>query len=223
MPVSWITITNFGGAAVMLPAAAAITAWLLLGRVWRMALAWALLFGIGALLVALSKMLFLGWGIGIRAIDFTGISGHAMLAAAVFPTVAHLVLQKRSPHVRLCGAALALALSLGVAVSRVALIAHSVSEAVAGCALGFAVSAAFIHLTRKLEAPRLSALPMALSLFVLIMLLHGERLPTQRWITDAALQLSGREHPFRRARWKASGLPGVTPAITRQPARLPHT
>ncbi|GAB3628868.1 phosphatase PAP2 family protein [Pandoraea terrae] len=201
----WITLTNFGGAAVTVPAAAAVTVWLAIGRVWRMALIWALLFVGGALLVVTTKVLFLGWGIGIRALDFTGISGHAMQAAALFPTMAYLVLQDRSQRIRLGGVALALLFSAGVAASRVALAAHSVSEAVAGCVVGFAVSAAFIYLTRKLDTPKLRMLPVALSLFALVAFLHGESVPTQRWITDVALHLSGREQSFRRAQWKMDG------------------
>ena len=32
-----------------------------------------------------SKVAFIGWGLGLSALDFTGISGHAMIASAVYP------------------------------------------------------------------------------------------------------------------------------------------
>lgn len=208
----WITITNFGSAAVTVPAAAALTVWLLAARAWRTAFIWVALFGTGALVVAASKVMFLGWGLGVRELDFTGVSGHTMLAATVYPVIAWLLLRRLAWPWRVLGMAFATAGSVAVGVSRVALSAHSVSEAVAGCVVGFIVCAAFAWLTRHDDAPNLKTLPMAASLFVLVMWLHGERVPTQRWITHIALNLSGRDHPFRRASWHARK-PVVPPVI----------
>ncbi|VVD85351.1 phosphatase PAP2 family protein [Pandoraea communis] len=200
---SWITITNFGSAAVTVPAAAALTLWLLSARAWRIAFTWVALFGAGALVVAVSKVMFLGWGLGVRELDFTGVSGHTMLAATVYPVIAWLLLRRFAWPWRVLGMAAAMAGSVAVGVSRVALSAHSISESAAGCAVGFAVCAAFAWFTRREEAPELKTLPMAASLFVLVMWLHGEQVPTQRWITHIALTLSGHEQPFRRISWLA--------------------
>ncbi|AJC22465.1 phosphatase PAP2 family protein [Pandoraea pulmonicola] len=203
MSNSWITITNFGSAAVTVPAAAALTLWLLSARAWRMAITWGVMFAAGALLVAVSKVMFLGWGMGVRELDFTGVSGHTMLAATVYPVIAWLLLRRLAWPWRVLGMAGAMVGSVAVGVSRVALSAHSVSETVAGWMVGFAVCAAFAWFSRHDDAPNLKTLPMAASLFVLVMWLHGERVPTQRWITHIALQLSGRDQPFRRASWHA--------------------
>lgn len=219
MSSSWITITNFGSAAVTVPAAAALTLWLLSARAWRMAFIWVALFGAGALVVAASKVMFLGWGLGVRELDFTGVSGHTMLAATVYPVIAWLLLRRLAWPWRVLGMAAAMAGSVAVGVSRVALSAHSISESVAGCLVGFAVCAAFAWFTRRDDTPNLKTLPMAASLFVLVMWLHGERVPTQRWITHIALTLSGREQPFRRISWHARK-PAPPPAV---PALPPAT
>lgn len=221
MSNSWITITNFGSAAVTVPAAAALTLWLLSARAWRMAVTWGVMFAAGALLVAVSKVMFLGWGMGVRELDFTGVSGHTMLAATVYPVIAWLLLQRLAWPWRVLGMAAAMAGSVAVGVSRVALSAHSVSETVAGWAVGFAVCAAFAWFSRHDDAPNLKTLPMAASLFVLVMWLHGERVPTQRWITHIALQLSGRDQPFRRASWHAHK--PVPPASPASPVAAPST
>ena len=128
---SWINFTHFGGSTVMLPAALVITAWLIVGRAWRMAFWWCGLFCAGLLLVLATKIAFVGWGVGIRAIDFTGVSGHAMRATAVMPVMLYLILQKTPRPV--CAAGVLLGFVFGVLIGRSRLIvnAHSMSEAVA--------------------------------------------------------------------------------------------
>jgi hypothetical protein len=55
----------------------------------------------------------------------------------------------------------------------------------------------------RAESGKLSPAPVAISLAMVAITLHGISVPTQRWITDIALHLSGREQPYIRARWKA--------------------
>src|SRR5438445_2386701 len=99
----WMTITKLADTTVMVPVAAACAAWLVCGRAWRMALWWCLLFTMGLALVAATKIAFVGWGIGIRSLDFTGFSGHAMRASAVMPVLFYLLLQKAPPFARTSG------------------------------------------------------------------------------------------------------------------------
>ncbi|BET10139.1 phosphatase PAP2 family protein [Pandoraea sputorum] len=218
----WITITDFGSAAVTVPLAAALILWLLCARAWHAAFAWIALFGAGSLVVAVSKVMFLGWGLGVREIDFTGVSGHTFFAATVYPVIAWLLLSKLPWPWRVLGTLLAAAGSVAVGVSRVALSAHSVSESIAGCVVGFSVCAAFAWYTRGDDAPNLKTLPMGASLFVLMMWLHGESVPTQRWITDIALIMSGREQPFKRYSWLAhKPLPAPATPVTPMTPALP--
>ena len=79
----WYSITRLGGAGLTLPLALTIGLWLALGYTWRLALAWLGLLAGAVGIVALTKIAFLGWGVGVRAWDFTGVSGHAMLSTAV--------------------------------------------------------------------------------------------------------------------------------------------
>lgn len=198
---SWIAITNFGSSALLLPFATAIAVCLAAGRAWRMALLWLGVFLAGVTLVIVSKALFIGWGIGAHAIDFTGVSGHAMLSAAIFPTAVYLVLYRRSLSVRMWCSIGAGLIALAVAVSRVVLNAHSISEAVAGVMLGFLVSVSFIVLSRRYPDPHLSGRSLLLVFGLLFVLLYGQRLPTQHWIRDAAMSLAGHHRPFIREVW----------------------
>src|SRR5436309_8127839 len=101
--ISWVKIIHVGDIGVMIPAAAAIMAYLVIGRVWRMAWRWCLLFTLGISLVVISKIAFLGWGCGIRALDFKALSGHATSATAVIPVTLYLLLQRAQPMMRTFG------------------------------------------------------------------------------------------------------------------------
>ncbi|SAK60382.1 phosphatase PAP2 family protein [Caballeronia ptereochthonis] len=204
LPVSaWISITSFGSVGVMGPVALIVAAWLALGYRWKYACAWLALLGAASGLVALSKIAFIGWGIGLRNLDFTGISGHALMSTAVLPVAIFVALLPARAAVRALGVAAGLLLGVWVGVSRVVLDAHSISEVVAGCALGALVALAFVRIAWRAESGRLAPTPVAASLAAVVVALHGVPVPTQHWITEIALGLSGHERPYVRASWKA--------------------
>lgn len=198
---AWLRLTSFGDSVVTIPAAAAIVLWLLSGRAWRMALWWIVLFGAGMTLVVATKIAFIGWGVGITAIDFTGISGHAMRATAVLPVIGFLAFNGGRQRVRLAGFAVGLAIALLISVSRVMVDAHSVSEAVSGALLGTATSLFFMRITATSVLPVLNGWLVALSLAGLFWVSSAEPAPTQELMTDIALKLSGHDRPFTRADW----------------------
>lgn len=200
---TWLSITSLGSVGVMIPLALVIAAWLALGYPWRFAVSWLALLGGACGLVFLTKIAFLGWGIGYRAWDFTGISGHAMASSAVLPVALFVACLPGRPWLRALGAGAGVIAGVMVGVSRILLNAHSVSEVIAGCALGAAAALLFVAFAWRAEAGKLSPAPVAVSLALITIALHGMPVPTQRWITDIALQLSGHEQPFIRARWKA--------------------
>ncbi|RWB51579.1 MAG: phosphatase PAP2 family protein [Mesorhizobium sp.] len=199
----WYSITSLGGAGMTLPLAFAIALWLAVGYTWRMAAGWLLLLGAAIGVVTVTKLAFLGWGVGVRELDFTGVSGHAMLSTAVYPVALFLMLLRTHPAVRVLGVLLGLAAGMAVGVSRVVLSAHSPSEAVTGCLVGALAALLFVRMAWKAQPERLSVLPVAVSLMLLAVLMHGVHVPTQRWVTHIALKVSGHDRPFIRAKWKA--------------------
>ncbi|WP_395062713.1 phosphatase PAP2 family protein [Paraburkholderia silvatlantica] len=200
----WYSITNLGGAGLTLPLALAIALWLMVGYSWRMAASWVLVLGLAIGLVTLTKIAFLGWGVGVRELDFTGISGHAMLSTAVYPVAFFLMLQGTPSFVRAAGVTIGLAVGLAVALSRVVLDAHSPSEAVTGCVVGALTALVFARYWWQAQAQRISAAVVALSLTALTVALHNVHVPTHRWVTNIALTVSGHDRPYVRAKWKAN-------------------
>jgi membrane-associated phospholipid phosphatase len=199
----WYSITSLGSAGLTLPLAVAIALWLALGYSWRMAAGWLLLLGVAIGVVTVTKLAFLGWGVGVRELDFTGVSGHAMLSTAVYPVALFLMLLPARPALRLVGVLIGLAAGIAVGLSRVVLDAHSPSEAITGCTVGALTALMFVRWSWDAEPGRLSAVPVTVSLVMLFVGLHGVHVPTQRWVTHIALKVSGHDRPFIRARWKA--------------------
>ena len=200
--ISWFNITTAGSFSIMAPAAAIIVVWLALNRAWQLVLWWCLLF-IGSMGVAVaSKIAFIGWGIGIRSLNFTGFSGHALRAAAVAPVLLYLLLQKTASVPRKSGVLLGLVFAILIAWSRLEVNAHSVSEAIAGWLLGITVSLGFIWILSHSPKIELNPWVISLSLIGLLATPNITPVPTQRWITEAALYISGHDKPYIRATWK---------------------
>ncbi len=195
---TWWAITKLGDAYLMAPAALAITMWLLIGDARRLAALWCLLFAASMGLVAVTKIAFMGWGIGIDSFDFTGFSGHSTSATAVIPVLFYLALQRAPGTLRRFGVAAGFAVGLLICLSRLAVHTHSPSEVIAGCILGNLVSTGFIFISAGMQKPVLHRGLIAFSLVALLASSYAEAAPTQRWLEHVALYLSGRDKPFTR-------------------------
>ncbi len=200
----WLQLTAFGDSAVLAPGALIIAAWLAAGQAWRGALRWCSLFGLGLLLTVSSKIAFIGWGIGVRAIDFTGVSGHTMLATSIYGTGLWLAVPRSQPGLRTMGMVVGLLAGGLIGLSRLALDVHSPAEVVAGFVIGALVCLGFVASSQDMARPGISPL-MMVTVWVMVMAgLYGDKAPTDNLIDQAALRLSGHERPFRRATWLGS-------------------
>ena len=167
----WNTVTHLGAAGLVLPlfAAQLIGLW---SEQRALATRWALAVAMAAALTLLTKCLFLGWGLGIASLNFTGISGHALLATSIYPVLFSIHAPHNSPLWQRFGFFLGLALAVAVGISRIELNAHSASEVWAAWGLGLMVSYATVG--RQLErAPKLSTLARFSPLLLLLALNSG--------------------------------------------------
>ena len=165
---------------------------------------WALFFGIGMTLVVVTKMAFVGWGIGVASVEFAGFSGHAMRAAAVYPVACFLAFRSSGSGVRHLATAAGVVFAILIAISRVPVLAHSVSESVTGCVLGLSIAAAFIWYASTEHHWALSRMLVVLCFPIVLIAPNVEPVPAEMWITKAALYLSGRDQPYTRAMWQES-------------------
>jgi membrane-associated phospholipid phosphatase len=214
-------ITRFGEMGIVLPLAAALTLWMLAAtRALRPLLLWLLPLGLAVGITGLSKIAFIGWGLGIAAIDFTGFSGHAMFSAAIYPVLGYTLAAQwsRQPATPVWAMLAGYALALVIGWSRVHIQVHSVSEVVAGLALGASASGWTVwRMSRRLAAPHPRPhhwVLLALLGWLAVMPVHAAPSRSHDMVTQLALRLSAHEKPFRRADLHAVPTPPVAaPAV----------
>lgn len=204
----WPLITRLGEAEILLPAMLLMLAALVRQAESRpLAWSWTLLLAAAVGLTTASKVAFLGWGVGSAPLDFTGISGHSMFAAAVYPLLAGLLAGRAPRWGRACAIGAGIALALLVGLSRVMVGAHSPTEVIAGLALGSAVGALGV---RGAGLPRLRlgpVLPATLALWLAWTPAHAPASRTHSAVTEIALTLSGRQSPWQRTDLSRHGAP----------------
>ena len=195
----WHVITRLGEAQLLLPAMVAILLWLVLRHgAWRLVIVWTLCTGVAATLTTISKIAFIGYGLGYAPWNFTGLSGHAMFAAAILPVLARLAEGSLPEAWHGRGLIAGVLLAALVAASRVPVQAHTWSEVLGGFMLGLAASGATLYLA---HAPRLRTSLRLLAGLAMALALGVAQAPPSRThdlVTRLSLKLSGRPLPYTR-------------------------
>ncbi|MDY1685670.1 phosphatase PAP2 family protein [Klebsiella pneumoniae] len=208
--MNWQLISFFGDSTVLLPSAAALFIVLMLRKTSRLlAWQWSLLFGITGAIVCASKLAFMGWGLGIRKLDYTGFSGYSALSAAFWPIFLWLLSARFSAGWQKAAVATGYILAAVVGYSRLVIHAHSVSEVIAGLLLGAAGlllgaagSALFLLLQKRTSDCDYKTVPwggIACLVMVPLILLHsGSKAPTQTLLGQIATAIGPLDKPFTR-------------------------
>lgn len=177
----WLTFTKLADTNFTMPLAVSLAVWLACARAWKPCFGWCMLFGSGIFLVVATKVAYIGWGIGIASIEFTGISGHAMRATSIALALIAVTLQKQSDLWRGAGLAAGLAFGMAIGFSRLVIQVHSISEVVAGCVLGAIVGLAFERMTRD-KLITLDRRTLVIGVIALLPLLALKPAPTESWL-----------------------------------------
>lgn len=194
-------LTYFGDSMLLIPTAvimAILIIWKNSDRraVWY----WALAFCAAGAIVSLSKIAFLGYGIGSARFNFTGFSGHSAMSATLWPVMLWLLSGRLKPAWRTCAVVVGYLIPLMVGASRLVLNYHSTSEVVAGLILGFTLSSAFLVSQRRSELQGFSATQLCIALLLpLLLMSHGRLATTQQFLQRFSVQLSGIDHAWTRA------------------------
>jgi membrane-associated phospholipid phosphatase len=200
----WFAVTRLGEAQILLPAMLAMALWLVhRSSAKRVASLWLALTAIAAVLTTATKVAFIGWGVSFPPLNFTGISGHSMFAAAVLPVLVRAAASTADDHWHRPALLIGYLLAMLVTVSRVATGAHSWSEALAGYALGSAASAAVVTLAAMPHTPLPRMLVAGVALWLVVTPASAPPSHTHDWVTQLSLALSGHERPYTRSQmWR---------------------
>lgn len=199
--MSWRTLTYFGDSMLLIPTAviiALVLPWKSDNRrtVWY----WLLAFGLAGLLVSISKIMFLGFGIGSARYNFTGFSGHSAMSATLWPVMMWLISGRWPTFCRALTIGIGYLIPLMVGLSRLVIHAHSVSEVLAGLMLGFTLSSAFLLSQRRTALKGFSVVQVAVAFLIPLLLMgHGRVATTQQFLERFSADLAGLEKPFTRA------------------------
>ena len=208
----WFVVTRLGEAQILLPALLAGALWLAFARpagargrladgnphahdhpARRSALRWIVAVVATTVVVTISKVAFLGYGIGSATLDFTGFSGHSMYATAILPVLAAIVAGRR-------GAIVGYLLAVLITYSRVKLGAHSWSEAVSGLVVGAVASgwtlADYLAHPGAVRTPWW--LPLLLAVWLVLLPIKAPPSRTHGLVVSISLKLSGRHRPYTR-------------------------
>ncbi|MEO8857684.1 MAG: phosphatase PAP2 family protein [Burkholderiaceae bacterium] len=206
----WVVLTRLGEVQIALPLALLGMVVLLRNAESRaLAVWWMVLLTLAIALTTATKLAFIGWGLGWPALDFTGVSGHAMFAAAVYPLLLGCVLAApASRQLQTLAIVAGCALALLVGISRVVVGAHSVSEVIAGLCLGGLVSALPLGMLRRPRVRVGPVVPAMVLVFAALMPTQAPASLAHPLVVRLALLLSGNAAPFTRADMlRMSGLP----------------
>jgi membrane-associated phospholipid phosphatase len=196
----WSTVSRLGEAQILLPAALALCCWLALRHDARpLARRWLGWIAVAAGVTTVTKLAFIGWGIGNARLDFTGISGHAMFAAAVYPPLFRLMAAARPAAWQRAAWAAGAALALLIAGSRVMVGAHSWSEVAAGVLVGGLVSGSALWMARMRHPAVPWWMPALVGAWLVVTPAQAPASTTHDMVTRLALTLSGRPAPYTRA------------------------
>jgi membrane-associated phospholipid phosphatase len=215
-------LAPFGAVEILLPGAIALALWTAsVSKSTRLLWVWILPLCVIAFMTAVSKIAFIGWGVGIASIDFTGFSGHALFSASIYPVIARLMTSDKRPGEHhdspwpTTAVVVAYLFAAIIAFSRIRLAAHSWSEVISGSALGVLVSGSALWRLRDapLRRPPLRFAWIALAAWFVVLPLKAAPSRTQDIVTRVALVMADRDEPYDRddLRRERQRQRGITP------------
>ena len=197
----WWRLTSFGDSGLLLSCAILAALWLLMAPSSRRLGGWWLgAVVLDASVVALSKLLFLGWNVYPKWLNFTGLSGDCAMAFLCWPVVGAFITARAPSRRRALFIGAGAVLGVIVAVSRVLLHAHTLTEALLGSAWGASLAAAFLWVTRRHPLTLPAGSPwMPLAALVLLLFVYGRGFSFEPVLGWAAKRISGHTYIYRRA------------------------
>lgn len=184
----------------MFPAAIIIAVWLRYSIPWALR-TWVMTVGLTYSIVALSKLLFKGWGLAFQYMDIAVLSGHAMNTCLMLIVGLSLIARQFNPALRWPAALTGVLLGGVFSAYCVAPYIHPLNEALAGAVLGMIAALGFLW---RIE-PGQVKVPPAFIGAGLVALLACAQMPkynAELLLNRVAVSLSGAEQAHREPDWR---------------------
>lgn len=193
-------LAQYGGITVMIPAALVIAVWLWYSQPSALK-GWLLTIACSYCIVALSKVLFKGWGVALQRLDVAVISGHAMNTSLMVTVGLALVARRFNPQWRWPAAAIGVLISGCFSAFCVAPAIHPLNEALAGAVLGWTAAFAFLW---RLERVDVKVPPALIGGGVVVLLLCAwvPKYNAEGLLNHLAVSLSGAERAYQEPSWR---------------------
>lgn len=193
-------LAHYGGITVMIPAALIIAVWLRYSNPLACR-AWIITVGVTYSIVALSKLLFKGWGLSFQYVDIAVLSGHAMNTCLMLTVGLSLVARQFKPVLRWPAALSGLLLGGWFSAYCVAPYIHPLNEALAGAALGAAAGIAFLWRIETAEV-KVPARFIGAGLAALLACALVPKYNAELLLNHVAVSLSGAEQAHQEPSWR---------------------
>ncbi len=179
-------LTDLGDSALLVPASALLLAYLLYRRsIWAASI-WISTLALCAALTVLLKIGFHACGAEMPLLDMRSPSGHASLSTTFYSCCALMVTGDKDRRTRLLLLLASAALATVIAISRVILQAHTVSEVIAGLSIGVCCVGWFGSRYFARQPFSLPWQPMIIAIFIVALLTHGWHLDAEGVVEHVA-------------------------------------
>jgi membrane-associated phospholipid phosphatase len=166
-------ITGLGDSALLVPASGLLVAYCVYLKSSRTALIWISTLALCAGLTIALKIAFRACGGDVPAFHIRSPSGHSSLSTTFYGCFALMVAVREDGRARLSVLIASLLLVAAIAVSRVALEAHTVNEVIAGLLIGLCCVAWFAFRYSTCPPTTIPWQPVAVALLALAVLTQG--------------------------------------------------
>lgn len=181
----------------MFPAALVVGLWLWCSTSRKATMLWGAAILLAYACVAVSKILYKGWGVGLGSIDIAVFSGHAMNACLVSTVALSVLSSQLDVRLRWPAAILGLLMTWCFSVYFVAPYVHPLPEAIAGALIGSIAACVFLY---KLQALELNPIPASSIVFGLLVVALCASLPkytAESLLNRVAVTMSGASQAFK--------------------------
>ncbi len=198
-------LAHYGGITVMIPAAIIIAVWLRYSNPWALR-TWVMTVGVTYSIVAVSKLLFKGWGISFQYVDIAVLSGHAMNTCLMLTVGSSLVARQFNSAWRWPAAVAGILISAGFSAYCVAPYIHPLNEALAGAALGISAAIGFLW---RIEPAEIKVPPAFIGggLVLLLACALAPKYNAELLLNRVAVSLSGAEQAHQEPSWRLDTAP----------------